>query len=120
MRTIPDTRAEIAAALATISGVTAVEAPPAVLSPFMAWPRWISSAPVADCIRERVWEVFVTVPGAGDQSTVTVADELEAAVDTALYQIDNAGWTLAEPVLLNTGTPGDTVPALRFRVVTSS
>jgi hypothetical protein len=120
MRAILDTRNELADALGTIDGVTAFSVPPPSIQPFMAWPRWTQTTPINDGSRERVWEVFVTVPGSGDAATVTIADELEEQVDAALWKVDNAAWTLVEPVLLNTGTPGDTVPALKFRVVTSS
>lgn len=110
------TRQEIAAVLDSVEGVTAYSSSPPTISPYCAWPNWISITWVNDYVHEHIWQVFLTLPGSGDETTINESDPMIIPVGEALWNLGHVD--IAEPVLITTGTPGDTMPVLRYRLVT--
>ena len=111
------TRADIASALEAVDGVAASPTPPTTIVPGCAWPNWVSTAWVNADARDEIWQIFVALPGAGDAATIDAGDPLVELVGRAIWDLGQV--TLVEPVLVQNGAnAGETLPALRFRLVT--
>ena len=112
------TRADIAAALSTVEGITGEPYEPPTKSVGQGWPIWRNSdvqATAGTCQVTRVnWYVYVVMPG-GDMNAPPVAARsliqpiLDALVATSLTV------EMAEPYqLINWQHPDSTIPVLRF------
>jgi hypothetical protein len=111
------TRAEIAAAIAGVPGVTPTPDRPPSLDAGAAWPVWRSETPVqGGCAAELRWYVLVVGPNGSEGATVEAADPMLAPLVAALRGIGLVIETV-EPVRLPVEPGGSAVPALRVAIV---
>ena len=114
------TREDIAAALATVPGVTAPSpTPPPTPVAGAAWPVWTAYTWLNDCLRETTWYVYVVVPSGNLATRSQAADALAEPLGEALYDLGTLG--PIEPVSLPPaeGT-GQGMPALRATLTTTT
>ena len=102
-------RAEIAAALSGVDGLTATPYPPSTMVEGHAWPLWGGAEPAEGYALEHTWRVFVVLP-ADPQAASVRTDELLSDVMDALRPVGYVD--AAEPIALQTS--GGDLSALRF------
>lgn len=109
-------RDDIAAALATVPGLTPTVATPVAPVPGNAWPRWVvtnyqrgklSSLPVPD------YDVWVVLPNDAPETTVETADGLLPQVAAALGKVGTV--VSAQPVAIALEDTS-TMPGIRVRL----
>lgn len=81
-----NTRAEIAAALSAVAGITGHTARPSVLNEGDAWPQWRGGVPRAGAV-ENTWIVLVVMPQADDITADGFADSHGEALLEALRPV---------------------------------
>jgi hypothetical protein len=111
-----DVRAQLVAALATITGITAYPVVPDQATAGAAWPKWIQTTydgPLCTLARD-TYDVLVTLPASYVATTVDEGDAFRDAVADVLLSVGVLQF--AEPVQV-TFKDKQTMPALRLRVV---
>jgi len=108
------TRDDIAAALATVPGLSATSSTPATIVAGSAWCEWVSTRWVnAQGQREWRWYVFVALTGGDRAATAAEADPLVESVAAALWEI--GVWPeLVEPWSWAVEPGAQAVPVLRI------
>jgi len=111
-------RADIAAALGTVDGITAHQAPPVTPQPLDAWPVW-SHSELATLGRgwSTTWDVWVVLPNATTEETIDAADPLVDPVGNALAHL-GAVLTVAPGRTLAQSNTTNAVPALKYTLQT--
>lgn len=105
-------RQAIAAALATVPGVTAYPSRPDTPHEFDGFPRWAFTPYTGGKLRalgRHEYDALVILPAGYEPDTVTQGDTLLDAVAAALMAVGEV--QQADPVLV------DNMPALRVRVI---
>lgn len=111
------TRAEIAAAIAGVPGVSSTTDRPPSLDAGVAWPvKRSDTSTRGGCAIESRWYVMVVGPNGGEASTIAAADPIVQPLIAALRA---AGLVVevVEPVRLPVENGQAGVPALRVGVV---
>ena len=105
-------RADIAATLGTVPGVTVSVTRPVTVQPGYAWPEWVSNRPqTTGCeICEVTWNVWLCLPG-DPAAAIEAGDALAREVGAALNKL-GAVATYGPAQLAGDDT--NTVPALRY------
>jgi hypothetical protein len=114
---MPLTRAEVAAAIEAVPGVTPTPDRPPSLSAGVAWPVLRSeTTAMGGCALETRWYVLVVASNADEASTIASADPLAGPLIAALRA---AGLVveIVEPVRIPIEGGQAGVPALRVSVV---
>ena len=109
-------RADIAAALSAVDGLTGYPSRPDNVVAGTAWPEWVSRRWLnqpAGGARANQWRAYVALPNATAGGTIDAADPLIEEVGQALtdlgFRVEAAeSWSAAAP-----GTP-EALPALRY------
>ena len=110
------TRADIAAALNGVDGLTGVEVVPSTITAGLAWPVWVSTRFLnmrPDGPRETRWRAFAALPAGSSATSVDASDPLIEAVGNALSAI-GLRIDLIEPVRSEATEGGAAIPLLRF------
>lgn len=81
------TRADIAAALSTVEGVTGLATPPRTPRAGMGWPEWQQTTPATMTGDEITWAVHVALPAGLADSTVLEADALTLSLMDVLAEL---------------------------------
>jgi len=102
-------RADLAAALDAVDGLTATAYPPSTMLPGAAWPLWGGAEPAEGHALGHTWRVFVVLPADPKAASIRTDDVLEDVMDALrpIAYVDEV-----EPVALTTS--GGDVNALRF------
>jgi hypothetical protein len=110
------TRADIAAALSTVPGVTGHAIPPATATAGDAWPVWASTAFLTYTDFETAWDIYLLLPAADLDATVGEADPRVVEVAWALASVGVV--TTVGPARIVAERNGNPVPALHFAITT--
>lgn len=81
------TRADIAAQLDQLDGITGLATPPRTPAPGMGWPEWQQTIPSTMTGDEITWAVHVALPAGSPDSTVLEADAIVGQLMDALYEL---------------------------------
>lgn len=119
------TRADIAAALSTVSvdwegaahELDGQPTRPAALAVWQAFPDWVSAIWRTTCVIERTWAVYVILPAADPDAWASATDAALEGVRGALIRVGAV--TRVEPVSLVVADQSSTMPALNFSLVTN-
>jgi hypothetical protein len=114
------TRDDIAAALnAAAVGVDGKPGRPDTLQPMSGWPQWVRDVPLTMCAVERTWWVVVVLPAGTPATTEAAADDIRIPLWEQLNDVGNV--QSIEPINLTSQPDSNpqSVPALRFTLVTS-
>lgn len=112
-----DTREAITAALAGLSGVTAMPYAPHTPTPGMAWPVWVSTEPYTSCGWQWTYYVLYALPATDQAGTAAASESAVEPIAERLVEIGEV--TVIEPALVTVGDGGRSLPAVRFRLVTT-
>jgi len=107
------TRADIAAALSTVEGVTGEPLEPPTKGAGQAWPVWRDTETLNGCDAVTVnWYVYVVLPDGDINAPADAADPLVLPLSRAIHA---TGLTVErwEPYRLQLG-PDQSIPVLRF------
>lgn len=106
-------RADIAAALSTVPGITGSALEPPSKAPGQGWPVWRESVVIGACVAYTAnWYVFVVLPNGDLHTPPDAADPLALPLAQALH---STGLTVErwEPYQMVLG-PDNAIPVLRF------
>jgi hypothetical protein len=107
-------RDDIAAALAGVPGIDPKPHQPNSPHPGECWPRWTRTTWLTDCSTEQTCQVLVVLPAGSPETTAMAADELRAAMFTALSEVAFIDW--AEPLAMPAQDGGATIPLLAITI----
>lgn len=114
------TRDDIAAALNSAGvGVDGKPGRPDTLQPMNGWPQWVRDVPLTMCGVERTWWVIVVLPAGTPSTTEGIAEDIRIPIWQQLNEIGDV--QSFEPINLTAQpeTNPQSVPAIRFTLITS-
>lgn len=111
------TRADIAAVLSTVEGITGTATPPRSPAPGQGWPEWQQTTPYTLNGNEITWLVHVALPNGSPEATVLESDKITQDLMEALEDLGPIQSVQPTTIVVQQGGPNG-LPCLTVTMTT--